>query len=83
MDELDYVDIDDNLAKEINDLFMNESDKKALELLYNNTGDTIVKIMLNWLNTYDFSEIFTPQYEMFDDMISYIYEKYAIDRESD
>ena len=38
--------------KEVSRLFAEESDLKALELLYEITKDEIVSILINWYNNY-------------------------------
>ena len=66
--------------EEVAKLFMEESDKKALEKLYNITKDDIVRIALDWCNSYvvELDEVNTNEFYMYDDIINYIWKKYKI-----
>lgn len=69
----------------VSELFENDSDLKALELLYKITKDELVEILINWYNNY-IDEIVrynsncfeTNEFYMYDDMIHYIYIKYGL-----
>ena len=71
--------------KEVSRLFAEESDLKALELLYEITKDELVAILINWYNNY-INEIVgyggncfeTNEFYMYDDMIHYVYVKYGL-----
>ena len=71
--------------KEVSRLFAEESDLKALELLYEITKDELVEILINWYNNYideivryDSNCFETNEYYMYDDMIHHIYIKYGL-----
>lgn len=66
--------------KKILDLFMNESDREALEELYKETKDPLVKILLDWNGQYEIEiqDYNTPQFYMYDDIMSYIFGKYKL-----
>lgn len=67
--------------EEVSRLFQDEGDKQALELLYEITKDEIAKIALGWLNKYEQeidSSIPTTAWEMYDDLIAYLYSKYKL-----
>lgn len=65
---------------EIVDLFMNENDRLALEKLYKITNDKLIKILSDWKNDYNeaIDETFTDANGMYNDMISYIWDKYNL-----
>ena len=62
-------------------LFMEESDLKALKLLYKLTKDDLVKILINWYKDYEIIEDAgeTNEYYMYDDIIQYIFKKYKLE----
>ncbi len=62
------------------DLFQNDKDEKALNLLYRLTNDSIVKIALDWRKEYEESleSVYSDASYMYNDVISYIYEKYKL-----
>lgn len=63
--------------EKVNELFMQENDTKALELLYEITNDTIVKIALNWKKEIETIDILNSDSNcMYNDIISYLYDKY-------
>ena len=64
------------------DLFMQEDDLKALNLLYKITEDKLIKILIKWYN--EFEEISqaeqSNEYYMYDDIMQYIWEKYELNK---
>ena len=62
-------------------LFMDESDLRALNLLYKLTKDPLVKILINWYKDYEIIEDAgeTNEYYMYDDIIQYIFKKYKLE----
>ena len=62
-------------------LFMDESDLRALKLLYKLTKDPLVKILINWYKDYEIIEYAgeTNEYYMYDDIIQYIFKKYKLE----
>lgn len=62
-------------------LFMEESDLRALKLLYKLTKDALVKILINWYKDYEIIEDAgeTNEYYMYDDIIQYIFKKYKLE----
>lgn len=62
-------------------LFMEESDLRALKLLYKLTKDDLVKILINWYKDYEIIEDAgeTNEYYMYDDIIQYIFKKYKLE----
>lgn len=62
-------------------LFMDESDLRALKLLYKLTKDPLVKILINWYKDYEIIEDAgeTNEYYMYDDIIQYIFKKYKLE----
>lgn len=71
--------------QEVSRLFQEESDLKALELLYEITKDELVEILINWYNNYideivryDSNCFETNEYHMYDDIINHIYIKYGL-----
>lgn len=68
-----------NLNKVV-DLFMQESDEKALKELYKITNDEIVKILLDWKKEYEV-ELQSPSTyssSMYADVMSYVWNKYKL-----
>lgn len=67
--------------KKVLELFMEEDDLKALELLYKLTKDDLVKILINWYKDYEIIEDAgeTNEYYMYDDIIQYIFKKYKLE----
>ncbi|MDO5555119.1 MAG: hypothetical protein Q4G09_00250 [Clostridia bacterium] len=65
---------------EVIKLFMRENDQKALEKLYEITNDKIVKILLDWREEYEniIGEVNTYSNNMYEDIISYVWEKYNL-----
>lgn len=61
-------------------LFMEVSDKKALEKIYEFTKDNLVKILLKWNKQYkqNLKEDNSKIKRMYEDLISYIFEKYNL-----
>lgn len=61
------------------EIFM-EDDKKGLEELYKKTNDKLCKIALGWLDTYgeDLDNKYSNAFEMYDDIINYLWERYNI-----
>ena len=71
-----------NLNKVV-DLFMQESDEKALKELYKITNDEIVKILLDWKKEYEV-ELQSPSTyssSMYADVMSYVWNKYKLNKE--
>lgn len=70
---------------EITELFMEESDDKALEKLYNLTNDKLVKKVIEWKKDYfeELSDVFTIPFAMYNDVIEYLFEKYKLNEISD
>ena len=66
-----------NLNKVV-DLFMQESDEKALKELYKITNDEIVKILLDWKKEYEVELPSPSTYSssMYADVMSYVWNKY-------
>lgn len=68
--------------KKVLELFMDENDLKALELLYKITNDELIKILINWYK--EFEEIEnaeeTNEYFMYDDLIQYVFKKYKLEK---
>ena len=66
--------------KEIARIFMEEQDKKALEMLYNLTRDDIVEIALNWCDEYkeQLDNVYSNEFSMYNEIIEYIWQKYEI-----
>ena len=79
-DEIDLTQDKQETMKEVSKLFMEESDRQALELLYKITNDKLVKIALDWNKSYEveLDEVNTNEFYMYDDIISYIWDKYKI-----
>lgn len=67
-----------NDMSEVVNLFMNNSDLEALNLLYNITKDSLVKILIDWCNNYSVQELYTDVNSMYTDMIDYIFSKYNL-----
>lgn len=66
-----------NNFEKVNDLFMEENDIDALELLYELTHDTIVKMALDWKKEYEtIGCTYSDANYMYNDIISYLYDKY-------
>ena len=62
--------------KKVFEIFM-EDDRKGLKALYEETKDELCQIALNWLeNIYEIRYVNTNEYSMYDDIISYLWEKY-------
>lgn len=66
--------------EEVNRLFMEENDKKALTLLYELTKDEIVKVALDWCEEYkiELDNAYSNELYMYNDIISALYKKYNI-----
>lgn len=66
--------------KKIIDLFMKDGDQDALELLYKETKDPLVKVLIDWNEQYEteLQDYNTPQFYMYDDIISLIFDKYKL-----
>lgn len=66
--------------KEVNRLFMEENDEKALTLLYELTKDEVVKVALNWCKEYELEldNVYSNELYMYNDIISALYKKYNI-----
>lgn len=66
--------------KEVNRLFMEENDEKALTLLYELTKDEVVKVALNWCKEYELEldNAYSNELYMYNDIISALYKKYNI-----
>lgn len=79
-DEIDLTQDKQETMKQVSKLFMEESDRQALELLYKITNDKLVKIALDWNKSYEveLDEVNTNEFYMYDDIISYIWDKYKI-----
>lgn len=62
------------------DLFMEENDKKALEKLYELTNDKLVKLLIDWNAEYEefIEEPGTYAGDMYEDVMSYIWDKYNL-----
>lgn len=65
---------------EVNRLFMEENDEKALTLLYELTKDEVVKVALNWCKEYELEldNVYSNELYMYNDIISALYKKYNI-----
>ena len=62
--------------KKVFEIFM-EDDREGLKALYEETKDELCQIALNWLeNIYEMRYVNTNEYSMYDDIISYLWEKY-------
>jgi hypothetical protein len=68
--------------KEVVNLFMEENDLMALEKLYEITNDKLVKILIKWYSEYaeEIEECFTNEFDMYDDIMQYIWEKYELNK---
>lgn len=66
--------------EEVNRLFMEENDEKALTLLYELTKDEVVKVALNWCKEYklELDNVYSNELYMYNDIISALYKKYNI-----
>lgn len=66
--------------KKIIDLFMKDGDQDALEILYKETKDPLVKVLIDWNEQYEteLQDYNTPQFYMYDDIISLIFDKYKL-----
>lgn len=66
--------------EEVNRLFMEENDKKALTLLYELTKDEVVKVALNWCKEYELEldNVYSNELYMYNDIIGALYKKYNI-----
>jgi hypothetical protein len=66
--------------EEVNRLFMEENDEKALTLLYELTKDEVVKVALNWCKEYELEldNVYSNELYMYNDIISALYKKYNI-----
>ena len=69
-----------NKRKKIIDLFMQEDDEKALKKLYDFTNDSLILVLLKWKKLYvlELDEVYSPQFEMYQDMIEYVFNKYKL-----
>ena len=67
--------------QEVCRLFMEEGDEKALSLLYEITKDELCNILLKWRKEYevDFENVFTSAFQMYEEIITYLWDKYNID----
>ena len=61
-------------------LFMEDNDEKALQLLYEITKDNLCNILINWKKEYNeyFQDSSTNEFYMYEDLISYLWDKYNI-----
>ena len=68
--------------KEVVNLFMEENDLMALEKLYEITNDKLVKILIKWHSEYteEIEECFTNEFDMYDDIMQYVWEKYELNK---
>lgn len=66
----------------IHDLFMDCNDKEALQELYKETKDPIVKILIVWNEEYmeELEDYNLPQYYMYGDIIGHIFDKYKLEK---
>lgn len=66
--------------EEVNRLFMEENDEKALTLLYELTKDEVVKVALSWCKEYELEldNSYSNELYMYNDIISALYKKYNI-----
>ena len=66
--------------KKIIDLFMKEDDEEALKKLYDFTNDSLILVLLKWKKLYvlELDEVYSPQFEMYQDMIEYVFNKYKL-----
>lgn len=66
--------------EEVNRLFMEENDEKALTLLYELTKDEVVKVALNWCKEYELEldNTYSNELYMYNDIIGALYKKYNI-----
>lgn len=66
--------------EEVNRLFMEENDEKALTLLYELTKDEVVKVALNWCKEYELEldNVYSNELYMYNDIIGALYKKYNI-----
>ena len=66
--------------KKIIDLFMKEDDEEALKKLYDFTNDSLILVLLEWKKLYvlELDEVYSPQFEMYQDMIEYVFNKYKL-----
>lgn len=63
--------------EKINAKWFMEDDREGLKALYEETKDELCQIALNWLeNIYEIEYLDTNEYSMYDDIISYLWEKY-------
>lgn len=71
--------------QEVYKLFMEDGDEKALKLLYDITEDELCNILLRWHKDYvdKFKDIHTNEWEMYADVITYLWHKYDIDGKED
>ena len=68
-----------NKYVEVSNLFMEENDIEGLELLYEITNDEIVKILLDWKqNIIELDSCHTTEFSMYEDVISYVFNKYDL-----
>lgn len=69
-----------NSLKEVVDLFMQDSDEKALKELYKITNDDIVKILIDWKKEYSIELQLSNTHlsNMYEDVMSYVWEKYKL-----
>ena len=72
--------MNESKRKKVIKLFMEENDEAALKLLFKVTKDDIVNTLLNWRKEYEIalSDYNTPQFYMYEDIISYIFKKYKL-----
>ena len=72
--------MNESKRKKVIKLFMEENDEAALKLLFKATKDDIVNTLLDWRKEYEIalSDYNTPQFYMYEDIISYIFKKYKL-----
>lgn len=68
------------MLEDIVSLFMEENDRQALEKLYEITNDKLVKILIDWNTEYEefIGEPYTYAGDMYEDIMSYIWDKYNL-----
>ena len=66
--------------KKIIEIFMQEGDEEALKKLYDFTNDSLILVLLKWKKLYvlELDEVYSPQFEMYEDMIEYVFNKYKL-----
>ena len=66
--------------KKVCKIFM-EDDRKGLKELYNITNDELCNIALGWLDMEEMESVHTNEFAMYNDIISYLWDKYKIGEE--